>query len=258
MTYVKLFLDSLDLLGPLDDAERGRLLTALLNYAKSGEIPTFSGNERFLFPVFRQQYDRDAAQYEQQSQTRRANGARGGRPRMCKENQEVFSESEKSQDKDKDQDQDKDKDQVQDKDDDNDLGAAPSAGAEGDIAEVAAVAAVWEGRMECPMSPKGRQELAEFIRDMGTECCLRAFDAALDAGRPTWAYVRGILRTKREQGVRSPEDWDRLERNRAQAKRGDSSSAAQPDPGRIRRGSDWLESFLSGVGEENTAAGQGL
>lgn len=53
----------LDALEPLTDAERGRLFVACLKYSKSGEVERLSGNERFVFPVFRGQIDRDNAKY---------------------------------------------------------------------------------------------------------------------------------------------------------------------------------------------------
>ena len=53
----------LDALEPLTDAERGRLFVACLKYSKSGEVEHLSGNERFVFPVFRGQIDRDNAKY---------------------------------------------------------------------------------------------------------------------------------------------------------------------------------------------------
>ncbi len=49
----------------LSDAECGRLFRALLKYAKDGEIPEFTGNERFLFPTIRSQIDRDAKRYKE-------------------------------------------------------------------------------------------------------------------------------------------------------------------------------------------------
>lgn len=247
LSYFKLFFDSLALLEPLDDAERGRLFTALLQYANTGEAPVLTGGERYLFPVFRRQLDRDQAEYEQTAQRRRANGAKGGRPRACeepcKENHVVFSETQKSQDKDKEKDQDQEKDQDEDDGKEKDGEAA--------VAAVAAVAAAWEERMGRPLSPRARGELTGFVEDVGAACCLRAFDAALDAGKPTWAYTRGILTSKRKQGVRSPEDWDRLERQRQGARGGSSCRPGwdpQPNQDRARRNSDWLDCFLTGEG----------
>lgn len=241
MTYFKLYLDSLELLEPLDDAERGRLLTALLQYAATGETPVLAGNERFLFPVFRRQFDRDQAEYDRFARKQRENGVKGGRPKTCKENPAVFSETQKSQDKDQDKNKNKDQDQDKDKDQDKDDKDAAA------VAAVAAVAAAWGEKMGVPLSPRGRRELAEFVGGMGPACCLRAFDAALDAGRPTWAYVRGILRAKRDQGVRSPEDWDRLEERRARGKSGPCPGHdPQPSAERIQQSSGWLDAFLEG------------
>lgn len=74
-------------------------------------------------------------------------------------------------------------------------------------------------------STTSMRELAEFERIMGTEVCVRAMDAALDAGVRSWSYVRAILQRKKEAGVRSVEDWDRLEADRLRAR--DRKLAAQ-------------------------------
>ncbi|MBD5149749.1 MAG: hypothetical protein HDT18_05135 [Oscillibacter sp.] len=103
LTYIKIFVDSLDAIEPLDDGERGRLFTALLRYARTGEVTGLQGNERILFPMLRAQLDRDAASYESICEANRINGAKGGRARA----QAAASES--SQDKEKDKDQYKEK-----------------------------------------------------------------------------------------------------------------------------------------------------
>lgn len=41
----------------LTDEERGRLFTALLIYSQTGSAPDLSGNERFIFPIMREQID---------------------------------------------------------------------------------------------------------------------------------------------------------------------------------------------------------
>lgn len=74
-TYIKIFVDYLDALELLDDAEKGRLFTALLEYARSGEVPQLIGNERFMFPVMKVQIDRD----NETSKQNAANGTKGGR-----------------------------------------------------------------------------------------------------------------------------------------------------------------------------------
>ena len=94
---------------PLNDAERGRLFMACLEYSKSGVAPELRGNERFVFPTIKGQIDRDAMKYETKSQALSENGKKGGRPKKQTEAEKAngFSESKKSQDKDKDKDKDK-------------------------------------------------------------------------------------------------------------------------------------------------------
>lgn len=57
LAYLQIFADKVELLEPFDDAERGRLLTAMLDYALHDEEPLLTGNERYIWPVFRQMID---------------------------------------------------------------------------------------------------------------------------------------------------------------------------------------------------------
>ena len=70
VTYIKVFVDWLDSIEPLGDAERGRLFTSLLEYARTGAVPQLNGNERFIFPMMRAQVARDIAQMEATSENR--------------------------------------------------------------------------------------------------------------------------------------------------------------------------------------------
>lgn len=54
----------LEVMEQLNDAEKGRLFTACLLYSKTGEAPELGGNERFVFPAFKAQIDRDNQRYE--------------------------------------------------------------------------------------------------------------------------------------------------------------------------------------------------
>ena len=64
-TYIPFFLDDLDALEPLCEEERGRLFTALLQYGKTGELAELSGNEKFLFPMFKGRIDRFYKSYQE-------------------------------------------------------------------------------------------------------------------------------------------------------------------------------------------------
>ena len=112
MTYIKLFIDYLDAIEPLGDAERGRLFTSLLVYARTGEAPQLGGNERFLFPMMRAQIDRDNSAMDSLSDARSEAGRKGAEAkqanaRFAKQNkqmQDLPSKTSKDKDKDKDKD----------------------------------------------------------------------------------------------------------------------------------------------------------
>lgn len=72
-TYIPFFLDDLDALEPLCEEERGRLFTALLQYGKTGELAELSGNEKFLFPMFKGRIDRFYKSYQETCERNRNN-----------------------------------------------------------------------------------------------------------------------------------------------------------------------------------------
>ena len=90
--YVCLYHSYLDAIEALGDAERGRLMTAMLEYSLRGAAGELSGNEQYIWPLVRAQIDRDAQQYEKTCRRNVANGKRGGRPKT-EENREVISET---------------------------------------------------------------------------------------------------------------------------------------------------------------------
>jgi len=94
--YMALYHDYLNALEPLDDAERGRLITACLLYSKSGTVMELAGNERYLFPMLRAAIDRDKIAYEEKCRENAENGKRGGRPKKVtdlEENQTVLKKA---------------------------------------------------------------------------------------------------------------------------------------------------------------------
>ena len=79
MQYLQIFADKEDLLAPFDDAERGRLFTAMLKYALHCEEIELSGNERFIWPVFKQMIDqsREALDNKRKAGSARQQAAAG-------------------------------------------------------------------------------------------------------------------------------------------------------------------------------------
>ena len=118
LTYIKVFVDYLDAIEPLGDAERGRLFTALLEYGRTGVAPQLDGDERFLFPLMRAQIDRDKASLEAESSTYSEAGKKGAKARwqghkkdgldsQAKPGHKKDGQEGKEEDKDKDKDKEK-------------------------------------------------------------------------------------------------------------------------------------------------------
>ena len=81
--YVKAWTDWLDKMERLSDASKGRLLTAILVYAKTGEELPLRGNEAILFPVFKAEIDRDTEAYARLCAIRKEAGSKGGKQKVA-------------------------------------------------------------------------------------------------------------------------------------------------------------------------------
>lgn len=77
MSFLNVRADFDEITEALTDEEKGRLLLAMVRYARDGIEPQLSGAERILWPVFRAEIDHDLAVY----QTKVENGRR---PKRCK------------------------------------------------------------------------------------------------------------------------------------------------------------------------------
>lgn len=94
LEYIQLFADMEELFEPFDDAQRGRLMTAMMAYAYRGEEPQFEGVEKFGWPAFKQHINRCAASVE----AKKAAGSKGGRHKgEDKQTQAEESESKQSE-----------------------------------------------------------------------------------------------------------------------------------------------------------------
>ena len=104
MKYLKVFTDFAEDISDLGDAERGRLFTAMLKYAETGEEPELRGNERFLWKTAKKNIDNQLETYAARCET----NARIATNRYQKA-PEGTKKHDSCQDKDKDKDKDKEK-----------------------------------------------------------------------------------------------------------------------------------------------------
>lgn len=104
ISYICLYLSYLDTLAPYSDEEKGRIVTAMLTYASTGEIPEMNGNERFIWPTIKAQIDRDSTNYNAKCKKNRENGQKGGRPKKqtdIPETERLFEKPKKAKEKEK-------------------------------------------------------------------------------------------------------------------------------------------------------------
>lgn len=106
----------------------------------------------------------------------------------------------------------------------------------------------YRSRINATPSPSSMQELMGYVDQMGPACCIKAIDAAVDAGGKNWTYVRAILQSRLSQGVKSLEDWQRVDEEHERRKK-----ASQPvkkgqitsgDPAKFKSDLDWMDKFL--------------
>ena len=192
MKYLKVFTDFAQSMEALGDAERGRLFTAMLEYAESGKLPDLRGNERFLWSTAKAQIDRAQERYDKDV----ANGKKGGRPKNSNKPIETREEE--------------DKDKEEEEEDLTYTAAAAGAGA-------MTPEELEDARME--------NELIRIAKDCGLPTGIEqmrlanqlwddySYDWLIDAIRrcarrsvQSWGYVHGILQDWRRKGYRDSAD----------------------------------------------------
>lgn len=185
--YVCLYHSYLDAIQALGDAERGRLLTAMLEYSITGAAPQLGGNERYIFPMVKAQIDRDREKYEEKCRKNAEKGRLGGRPPKAGK-AVAFSESPKSQGKGKGEGKGKGKEE-----------AAYAANA-----REAALGAVLSHYQDCitPTPPSTvAQLLIAYTDELGPDVVTHAIDEAVNQRKLTWSYIQAILQRYSREGL---------------------------------------------------------
>ena len=87
-------LNNREVLEALDDAERGRMTLALMDYLESGTLPAFTGAMQMAFIVLRKDVDRSEARWNEECARRSAAGKKSAAVRAAKNfTQEVSCEN---------------------------------------------------------------------------------------------------------------------------------------------------------------------
>ncbi len=202
MEYLKIWTSFLEIMEPLNDSERGRLFTAMLEYAQTGAIPDLKGNERFTWPTAKQTIDRTRAESEKQT----ANGSKGGRPRKNPEKptetqQDPTKPTETLKDKVKeDINKEKEEEETRTREDGpfglTDEGIHASLLQDQQIEEAAK-------RIGLQTTEAGMMKARDLVRQYNLEAVLDAISKSVDV--PKWAYVEGVLRGGKNGGAGAKE-----------------------------------------------------
>ena len=207
------FNDILPLFDALQDEEIGQFFKAVVYYGKFGEIPDFSNSPvlSIAWGFIKPKIDRDGEKYEKEVLQRKY-------AVYCREMKKAgndplsFNEWERSLS--------------------TEIERYPTATATETATETATPIGDADGRgvgeetaptspllmgnarnyyqkmIDGHPSPSSMAKLDNFEKMMGTEVCIMAIDAAIDAGKKSWAYIGAILASKQEKGVRSRADWE--------------------------------------------------
>lgn len=220
--YYKLFYDFKEQTEALSDAERGRLIIAIIDYAREGIELTSSGRESVLFPVFKAQIDREMAKAAMLAENGRKGGeakstkqaeANDGKPKQTvancsKPKQTVANCHNKEKEKEEEKDKEKDSGGVTRAREDAPP-PLPYGLTDADIAEsLERDRTLEQTARECglPTAPANMMTARDLCNEHTLDTVILAMRRAADGKSQTWGYVKGILRRWREQGgVDSPQ-----------------------------------------------------
>lgn len=189
-------------------SDRAAAYDAICAYALYGTEPDMEAlpeSVAIAFEVVRPNLD--------SSRRKSENGKRGGRGKKSESKPEAneskpeADESKPKANRKQEKEEEKEEDKDKEKDKDKEQMLSP-------VAPLSAVLSAYMNKINPQPSETCVAELKGFVLEMGKEVCMRAIDIALDERKTSWSYVRAILRTKQEQGVRCIADWDRLDDER--------------------------------------------
>lgn len=194
LEYVPVFWDWIEVTGELNDQEKGRLIDAMVMYSRGGDWQDrIKGNERYLFPAFRQQIDRARAMSEKRSDA----GATGGK--QAQANASKAKQIQANASKRKQTQANESKIAKKEKEKEKVVATTDSGGGFLTEAEAQTLSArldeVYAEAERCGFTCTAREidELTALAAEHGAERVCDAIRIASDRGKPNLGYLRGIL-----------------------------------------------------------------
>ena len=203
-SYIKLFFSFREETSALTDAEIGRLVRQMLAYGEFGDTDgAMSGNERFLFPVYRAQFARDSDWYAAIVETRAECGRAGARAKAAKRDSGICRNPEAKTGKTTKKEEKKIKKEDEEKKikaEDKEASAAATEGDNADSDNTEALEMYACDNLQA-MSPGNIDDLRFFAESLPEDVIRLAVDIACANGVPKWTYVRAILSVWVERSI---------------------------------------------------------
>ena len=237
--YVPIFFDWPEATRELKAQEKGRLIDAIVLYARGGDwSELLEGNERYVFPMFQLQIDRA----NNISSKRAEAGFAGGKQNQAKPSKPKQTEANRSKTP-------NEYNNEYEYEEENNTTPLPPPG-EKAAAEALALDILPH------MTPTQMQEFASYRKDLPDELIRHALDIAADNTR-SWGYVKGILNRYIDENIRTLADAEAQETHWREKKRTGDASSKGKNPAldyqqREYRDEDYGENFfvdLSKYGE---------
>ena len=222
--YVCLYHSYLDAIQALGDAERGRLLTAMLEYSLTGATGHLSGNERFIWPLVKAQIDRDAEKYDKKCQINAENGSKRTLPNATERKRTLPNATETSQGKGKGEYKGKGKDEGKGKGKGENTGPAAARTAYGIYKQV-------------KLTAEEYQRLAADLGQAELDRVLAYVDEYVQTSGKRYKDFNAVLRKASREG------WG-LKQSKP-PKTMQPGTDTNPTPERIKANADWLDEFLA-------------
>ena len=191
MKYLKIWTSFLELINTLEYDEIGRLFEMMLIYAESGKEPEMiDGNERFLWPVAKQQIDLTA----EKNEILRQNGMKGGRPKT-KDNQTEPDKTKGNQRK-------AIKERKEKESNEKESNLSSSFHADDDLHRIQSdhdrvLNAAEDAGFK--MSNDVRAALIALYADHGLQKILDSLKSCVDHGAPNLAYLKAVLKGEQKK-----------------------------------------------------------
>ena len=194
LEYVPVFWDWIEVTGELNDQEKGRLIDAMVMYSRGGDWQDrIKGNERYLFPAFRQQIERARTMSEKRSDA----GATGGKQAQANASKAKQIQANASKRKQTQANASK----IAKKEEEEKKEVATTGCGGGFLTEEEAQSLsarldeVYAEAERCGFTCTAREidELTSLASEHGAERVCDAIRIASDRGKPNLGYLRGIL-----------------------------------------------------------------